>query len=65
MINIQMKEDRLQRRRILQRKREQRLEEESRMLEDVHMQQQQRGIEQSIAPAHSSSAFCHELQSPC
>ena len=40
MINIQMKEERLQRRKILQKKRVQRLEDESRMLEDVQMQQQ-------------------------
>jgi hypothetical protein len=41
MINLQMKEDRLQRRRLLQKKREKRLEDESRMLQDIQMQQQQ------------------------
>merc|ERR1712166_920651 len=40
LINLQMKEDRLQRRRILQRKRERRLEEESRMLQDLQQHQQ-------------------------
>jgi hypothetical protein len=61
MINLQMKEDRLQRRRLLQKKREKRLEEESRMLQDIHfqqqqMQQQQQQVQQQevqIRPYHS------------
>ena len=68
MINLQMKEDRLQRRRLLQQKRDRRLEEESLMLQNIQYQRQQSQQEQqqqcnvALVPTFSDQQSYHQQQ---